>query len=271
MTPPPIKQIRFSEIMIRALLREIEKPGTGKTQERLVLKLPTKGEYFLRGGWEPTTSGGAGVFYSDGRAAPEQVAIWNQTTGTTVVVPHQVGDLLWVQETWQGINTPDGPQLTYRATPDYFEIDAWDGPDEGAGPSFNYDRCPGTDFCNWGADVLNDDGPWRPSIHMPRWASRLTLEVTGVKVERLQDISKEDAIAEGIEPDQSGRFTTIAWRNYDYPNYPINSAVLSFRSLWNSINEARGSGWDANPWAAAITFRPHKANVETLLSQREAA
>lgn len=103
-------------------------------------------------------------------------------------------------------------------------------------------------------------GRCRPSIHMPRWASRITLEVTGVKLERLQDISREDAIAEGIEVDQSGRFNVIAWRNYAFDNHPFNCAIASFRSLWCSINGA--DAWDANPWVVAPIFTVHKVNVD---------
>ena len=83
------------------------------------------------------------------------------------------------------------------------------------------------------------DGHHCPSIHMPRWASRLTLPVTGVRVERLQDISEDEMLAEGIESD------------------PDISAWLKFASLWNSLNEARGYGWDENPWVWVIEFSRH--------------
>lgn len=106
-------------------------------------------------------------------------------------------------------------------------------------------------------------GPWKPSIHMPRWASRITLEVTGVRVERLQDISEADARAEGVESVSDGRNT--GWLDYsggargeEYVTpvgraYGFASAVESFRSLWESINGA--DSWAANPWAWAISFR----------------
>lgn len=76
---------------------------------------------------------------------------------------------------------------------------------------------------------------WRPSIHMPRWASRITLEVTGVRVERLQDISTADCWAEGLSAS------------------PDVDPVHEYRDLWEAIN---GPGsWDANPWVWAISFR----------------
>lgn len=98
--------------------------------------------------------------------------------------------------------------------------------------------------------------PWRPSIHMPRWASRITLEVTGVRVERLQEISEDDAKAEGVEPWVIGD----GWREYGLPpsveaagTHPLRSARDSFASLWESIN---GPGsWKANPWVWVIEFR----------------
>lgn len=93
---------------------------------------------------------------------------------------------------------------------------------------------------------------WRPSIFMPRWASRITLEVTGLRVGRVQDISEESAIAEGIE--QMGQL----WRDYSgnfAADYDCYRAKDSFASLWDSINAKRGFGWDVNPWIWAIEFR----------------
>jgi hypothetical protein len=81
---------------------------------------------------------------------------------------------------------------------------------------------------------------WKPSIHMPRWASRFTLEITGVRVERVQDISHKDALAEGVSYDVSKA---------------DGGPVLRFSVLWNSINAARGFGWDANPWVWVVEFR----------------
>lgn len=82
---------------------------------------------------------------------------------------------------------------------------------------------------------------WRPSIHMPRWASRLTLEITEVRVQRTQDISEADAEAEGMRVIPIGRAT---W-----------TARQSFSILWEQINGKRGYGWAANPWVWALTFR----------------
>ena len=94
-------------------------------------------------------------------------------------------------------------------------------------------------------------GRGRPSIHMPRWASRITLEITGVRVERLQDISKADAIAEGLE-----------WRDECWATYDADGRMVcggspdpreAYRCLWININ---GPGsWDLNPWVWALTFR----------------
>lgn len=90
--------------------------------------------------------------------------------------------------------------------------------------------------------------PWRPSIHMPRWASRITLEVTGVRVEKLQDISEADAIAEGIEAEGD------EWRDYLMPHTQCClTPRSSYRTLWESIH---GPGsWDANPFVWVVTFR----------------
>jgi hypothetical protein len=103
---------------------------------------------------------------------------------------------------------------------------------------------------------------WKPSIHMPRWASRLTLIVESVKVERLQEISEEDAIAEGIRRSPHGN-------GDQWMDYPEGSSaagwldpIISFQTLWESIN---GFGsWDHNPFVAAISFRVVNANIDTL-------
>jgi hypothetical protein len=87
--------------------------------------------------------------------------------------------------------------------------------------------------------IYNSRGATCPSIFMPRWASRITLEITGVRVERLNDISEEDSIAEGVDTtcDELGRFVPS----------------VSYRNLWESIN---GPGsWAANPWVRVVEFR----------------
>ena len=97
---------------------------------------------------------------------------------------------------------------------------------------------------------------WRPSIHMPRWASRITLEITGVRVERLQDISYEDAISEGVMnpaevpafPERIGGGETVE-QYAKRTRYPQRS----YAALWDEIN---GPGsWDANPWVWVVEFR----------------
>tara|TARA_R110002051_G_C8639651_1_gene485987 strand:- start:31 stop:579 length:549 start_codon:yes stop_codon:yes gene_type:complete len=104
----------------------------------------------------------------------------------------------------------------------------------------------------------------RPSIHMPRWASRLTLTVTDVRVQRLQDISEADAIAEGIErstehPNCWKRGKLTGDQNFvTVTGFP----KLAFRSIWESINGA--DAWDANPWIYAISFDVQLGNIDTL-------
>jgi len=99
--------------------------------------------------------------------------------------------------------------------------------------------------------------PWKPGIHMPRWASRLTLEVTDVRVERLQDISEADAMAEGIHriwpeghiSDDGPNHYTI---NLDGFNANAPTAAEVYRMLWEWINGP--DSWTANPWVWAISF-----------------
>lgn len=120
-----------------------------------------------------------------------------------------IGDRLWVRESFR--MSASGGEVHYPAS------------------LSDYDRA--------------EKGPWKPSIHMPRAASRIDLDVTGVRVERLQDITPSDAIAEGIFGD--GRYATEP---------PLPYPVATFKKLWDSINGGRGS-WASNPWVWAVSFR----------------
>lgn len=104
---------------------------------------------------------------------------------------------------------------------------------------------------------LNDGDRWKPSIHMPKAAARIWLEVTEVKVERLQDITEESAIAEGIESTWTvNRNPGTEYKNYYPPNKGgkgFSIARWSFQSLWQSINGAES--WTANPWVWVIKFK----------------
>ncbi|WP_420465564.1 hypothetical protein [Panacagrimonas sp.] len=145
------------------------------------------------------------------------------------------GDLLWVRETW-GRDDEDG-KVFYRA-----DVSHEDDTD-------NFENCRLE-----GAPGYR----WRSSIHMPRWASRLTLRITDVRVQRLQDISEKDAAAEGVERDSDG------WFDYLMPGTQCcTNARDSFRTLWESIN---GPGsWDADPWVWCVSFDVLRQNVDDVL------
>lgn len=100
-------------------------------------------------------------------------------------------------------------------------------------------------------EPFNDDGRWTPSIHMPRWASRITLELTGVRVERLQDISEKDAKAEGIEEPSPAHG---AWCDPNLGREGHWSYRLTFSLLWDSINGKRAP-WASNCWVWVLQFR----------------
>ncbi|MGY3607640.1 MULTISPECIES: hypothetical protein [unclassified Bradyrhizobium] len=108
------------------------------------------------------------------------------------------------------------------------------------------------------AKPITERGKWVPAIHMPRWASRLTLIVTGVKVERLQDISERDALAEGVHH-VGGKFESC----YVVEGAGVMSGTTAaecFRRLWESLHGAEA--WDKNPFVAAISFSVIKANID---------
>jgi hypothetical protein len=112
-------------------------------------------------------------------------------------------------------------------------------------------------------------GKWRPSIHMPRWASRITLTVTEVRVQRLQEISETDAKAEGVplSPDDiadNERLRTAVLLPHIDAIYgdrrPYRTAAGNYAMLWNSLHGP--DAWDANPWVVAVSFIPHLTNID---------
>lgn len=117
-----------------------------------------------------------------------------------------------------------------------------------------------------GAGRALDNGspkPWRPSIHMPRAASRLTLVVTGTKIERLQEISDQECKLEGIEC----AIHALRYGEHRYRIYGLKSAFTSyprksFESLWCSLHGAES--WAANPEVVAISFTVHRCNIDAL-------
>lgn len=138
---------------------------------------------------------------------------------------YQLGDILWVRETWATVSSGI---IEYKAT----YRDPYTGSTE--------------------IDHIGKKITWRPSIHMPREAARIFLRVTNVKVERLQDITVEDAIAEGMSEILIDGVVFI-------------SAKGDFRVFWDALNIKRGYGWDTNPWVWVIEFeRITKEEAERL-------
>lgn len=134
------------------------------------------------------------------------------------------GDLLWVRETWRFV----GVDMNRHGRTHHVEDCVVEYRDE-------TQRTIEVDWQIGEAELLRHNR-WRPSIHMPRWASRLTLRITDVRVQRLQEITEEDAKAEGFS-DGERRET----------------AREHFRELWNFINGKRAP-WSNNPWVWAISF-----------------
>lgn len=156
----------------------------------------------------------------------------------------QPGDRLWVRETMRGEYSPARNQyrVEYRA-----------GRGTGWGKA-DADWCGAQDWYTI-AGTSQQATRWRSPIHMPRWASRLTLDITEVRVQRVQEISEGDAVAEGF-PAGSVSYEL----DYCDVNRVMNligrcAAVARFAIGWDSINAKRGFGWDANPWVWALTFK----------------
>lgn len=101
---------------------------------------------------------------------------------------------------------------------------------------------------------------WRPSIFMPRWASRITLEVTSVGVERVQDISERDILAEGIT---TGHPHDQFEKPVDPRRRDSQLRLANFKALWDAINAKRGYSWEQNPWVWVVEFKLEQSSPET--------
>jgi hypothetical protein len=218
--------------MVRATLADI------KTQTRRVEKRLQAGRGFVQmlrdGSWEWSPDGGfdCGVL--------------------RVECPYgRVGDRLWVREIWSAPKWADAnqPRDLSKTVPVFYHAD----------------KSRGT-LVRW--IVANEEiGKTRVSIHMPRWMSRITLEITKIRLQKVQEIGNLDAIAEGIGliPGYTDKF----WKNYLYNGHPrrgvkitdedhrivgFRSPIDSYRTLWDSINRKKHP-WDANPWVWVIEFK----------------
>lgn len=214
------RPILFSGSMVNAILEG------RKTQTRRVLKTqpPKWIDKYERSAsdlhWLPS-----GVFLSDPSGVLGRGSVSVRMNESPIRCPYgTVGDRLWVRETWRergSAQREDGKV--------------------GVGSTFYSDLL-------YRADGHEYDGPWRPSIFMPRKASRINLEVTDTTVERLRDISEADAIAEGMI--QVGN----RWSSDE--GQPVSvSALRAFEDGWHALNAKRGFGWDTNPWVWMIEFR----------------
>lgn len=211
------RPILFSAPMVHSILEG------RKTQTRRMLKpqpqaqhwTPERESYIMT----PTIEQGGLITYAE----------FPYTMGEVEQFPcpyGQPGDRLWVREAW----------ATYPIPWNEFKIEDL--------PIDLRDKNPVCEIFYKADGSKAYISRWRPSIHMPRRASRILLEITGIRVERLLDTSHEDAIAEGC----SGQ----GWKVVD-PRHPVIYPAIEYKALWESIN-GRGS-WNVNPWVWVIEFR----------------
>jgi hypothetical protein len=181
--------------MVRAILREVREPGTGKTCTRRLAWTGRKaadGEGFRPSPWQRVKR----------------------------------GDRIWIRENALYWINNVGPDVNKRSKVAAFAADGYE---------------------------LESGERWTPSIHMERRFSRLTLHVTGTKIERLQDITEADAQAEGVEAAVGG---------FDYDGGPLKTYRTGFVRIWGVLHGT--DSWLANPWVMAVSFRPVLANIDSL-------
>lgn len=217
------RPILFSAPMVRALL------DGSKTQTRRAVEMPPSWDCIVYADW----GNGWWPYRSDDGESP-----FYDNNEIPLRCPYGVvGDRLWVRETWR--HTASSVEEARAITEDIASGTAVDW------RATYIDRCMNElGFSREDAEMADSFERWRPSIHMPRWASRILLEIMSVRVERLQDISEADAAAEGWvkRPDVSTD-----------PAVHADAARDWYADLWGQINGA--GSWGANPWVWVVEFR----------------
>jgi hypothetical protein len=180
----------------------------------------------------------------------------------------QPGDRLWVRESWKISSFMEGDPISFQYKDGTIKEE-----NERAGEFGNnyeewYEKViiQSSDYLEKIKHPMDDEGiyhwehgksplPWRPSIFMPRWASRILLEVVSVRVERVKDISENDAYSEGIRhiPKFVNNINFASWSD-DVCSYNYPTAKEAFHGLWDSIN-GKKYPWDANPYVWVIEFK----------------
>lgn len=241
----------FNGAMVRGLLREIDQPGSGKTNTRRILKMqPPEWATFCQ---QPSMLNVLGQWVSSGlwrwseelQDPPRTLRSWpvdDEGDHYWMRLPIAPGDRLWVRETWAVGNIYDGMSSS----------------------KINPERVPLYCGIRYAANHARSGIKDRPSIHMPRWASRLTLYVTDVRVQRLHDITEEDAIAEGC-----GQYASSTEIKRAFDPDQKGSYRAGFLALWDQIYGVEAT--DANPWVMAVTFTPRCGNIDVLPAELEIA
>lgn len=226
----------FSAPMVRALLA-----GT-KTQTRRILKPSSVSEAWPGTMWPLFVNGKR---TGSSSADPEVNRLPDDLGGlVSAPIPTLVGDRLWVREAWRSHAQYDDLAPSQMSGDEPVRYGA-DGNQQ-----------------TWGYPAISKIGRYRPSMLMPRWASRLTLTVTDVRVQRLKEISEDDARAEGAYIARRSGRVADNYESMAIAGIWFATARHWYADLWDRIN---GPGsWDANPWVAAYTFTVHRCNIDQM-------
>lgn len=227
--------------MVRATLREIQATGTGKTETRRVLKTGTR-QLLCR------TCGVSEKEWKRDQCVCEK----GDLQWTPCALPrYRVGDRLYVREHYRVAKTFDSiaPRFLLSSTPIQFIADGF--------------MQPALDH------LIPSDGKHRQGMHMCCWMSRITLIVTQVRIQRIQDISEADAVSEGIErdPETGGYWGATGQAITPGATARFQHAKHAYSNLWDSINAEREGGiysWDSNPFVAAYSFKPFLCNIDKM-------
>ena len=229
------KPILFSSPMVRAILNDT------KTQTRRIMK-PQPPEYWCPnvGIYAPSL-----VCRRTECVFPGPEVFGASDENFDIKSPYgKPGDFLWVKETFR---VHGGEEYVYQKNPSsvIYKASA-----ELQHPCYGIGEC------------------WKPSIYMPRWASRITLRIKNIRVERLQDISEKDAWAEGCskgDPADNGgffpadEFVPQKGKRWEYVAM-WDSPIDWYADLWDGLNAKRGFGWDTNPWVWVVEFKREGKN-----------